>query len=477
MTHSPVTASFTDTLPAEAAHIVETVCDIALLLNADGDIIGAHQTTEYDELDCSKWMGKSLEAFVTTESVEKVRALRSDALDDKPKRWRQLNHPMPSPRADSKASIAFEYQSLKVGEEDAVLLLGRDLKQLAALQERLIRAQQALEHDYDRFRQTESRYRQLFQLDTHGILVIDAANLSIVDANKASRAILAPLGGLNGTDLMGKLFPADFSGLLDVDSDNAIETLLREAVSGRLITRKSVSVPQSAEGLNVSFEGRDQAGNLILRLGASHSTEQALTAKTDPMLERVLEELPDALVVTDGNGVILKSNESFFKMTELASREAIQNSTVDRWLNFGGLSFSALTKTISASNGLRLIPAEMVGEFGTSREVEVSVTYLSRGAETRIGLLLRDISTRTTSQPKPLLSGDSTFDNISELIGQMALKDIVKETTDVIERMCLEAALSMTQGNRASAAEVLGLSRQSLYVKMRRFGIDRSQDN
>jgi DNA-binding NtrC family response regulator len=37
--------------------------------------------------------------------------------------------------------------------------------------------------------------------------------------------------------------------------------------------------------------------------------------------------------------------------------------------------------------------------------------------------------------------------------------------------MCIEAALELTHNNRASAAEMLGLSRQSLYVKLRKFGI------
>ena len=37
--------------------------------------------------------------------------------------------------------------------------------------------------------------------------------------------------------------------------------------------------------------------------------------------------------------------------------------------------------------------------------------------------------------------------------------------------MCIEAALNLTCDNRASAADVLGLSRQSLYVKLRRFGL------
>ena len=50
-------------------------------------------------------------------------------------------------------------------------------------------------------------------------------------------------------------------------------------------------------------------------------------------------------------------------------------------------------------------------------------------------------------------------------------RNIVREATDVIERLCIEAALKLTGDNRASAAEMLGLSRQSLYVKLRRYGL------
>jgi DNA-binding NtrC family response regulator len=41
----------------------------------------------------------------------------------------------------------------------------------------------------------------------------------------------------------------------------------------------------------------------------------------------------------------------------------------------------------------------------------------------------------------------------------------------MIEKLCIEAALEITGDNRASAAEILGLSRQSLYAKLRRYGL------
>jgi DNA-binding NtrC family response regulator len=60
---------------------------------------------------------------------------------------------------------------------------------------------------------------------------------------------------------------------------------------------------------------------------------------------------------------------------------------------------------------------------------------------------------------------------LAELVGRVPLKDIVGQTTDLIEQMCIEAALQLTRDNRAAAAEMLGLSRQSLYVKLRRYGL------
>ena len=63
------------------------------------------------------------------------------------------------------------------------------------------------------------------------------------------------------------------------------------------------------------------------------------------------------------------------------------------------------------------------------------------------------------------------MEQVTELVGRVPLKELVRESSDVIERLCIEAALELTDDNRASAAEILGLSRQSLYAKLRRYGL------
>ena len=86
-----------------------------------------------------------------------------------------------------------------------------------------------------------------------------------------------------------------------------------------------------------------------------------------------------------------------------------------------------------------------------------------------IGRRLRDLPA-TTDAPR-------SVEQLTDLVGRMSLRDIVRESTDLIERLCIEAALEYTSNNRASAAESLGLSRQSLYSKLHRYGLGNMVDS
>jgi DNA-binding NtrC family response regulator len=73
--------------------------------------------------------------------------------------------------------------------------------------------------------------------------------------------------------------------------------------------------------------------------------------------------------------------------------------------------------------------------------------------------------------PRTPRESPRSVEQLADLVGRVPLKDLVQESTDLIEKLCIEAALELTRDNRASAAEMLGLSRQSLYVKLRRYGL------
>ncbi len=93
------------------------------------------------------------------------------------------------------------------------------------------------------------------------------------------------------------------------------------------------------------------------------------------------------------------------------------------------------------------------------------------GGELRcFGFVIRSSATRNAAKLRPANLARSV-EQLTELVGRVSLKDLVRELSDLIEKLCIEAALELTGDNRASAAEMLGLSRQSLYVKLRRYGL------
>ena len=90
-----------------------------------------------------------------------------------------------------------------------------------------------------------------------------------------------------------------------------------------------------------------------------------------------------------------------------------------------------------------------------------------------IAFIVREVSTPGSKTGNSGISSnlDKNQDEVAakELVGSATLKEIVTDTTDVIEKICIEAALEITNNNRAAAADLLGLSRQSLYVKLSKF--------
>jgi DNA-binding NtrC family response regulator len=66
----------------------------------------------------------------------------------------------------------------------------------------------------------------------------------------------------------------------------------------------------------------------------------------------------------------------------------------------------------------------------------------------------------------------SALASMSETVGKSPLRKLVKSTVEVVEQHYVRAALQLADGNRTTAAEILGLSRQSLYAKLDRYNLN-----
>ena len=155
----------------------------------------------------------------------------------------------------------------------------------------------------------------------------------------------------------------------------------------------------------------------------------------------------------------------------MSSDKQVTGEALGRWLGRTGIEMNVLISTLRQRGSVRLFPTTLRSEQGSSSDVEISATMVTEGAQPYLCFTLRDVSRRLTGDARATKEIPRSVGQLSELVGRVPMKDIVGETTDLIEQLCIEAALDLTRDNRAAAAEMLGLSRQSLYVKLRRYGL------
>jgi transcriptional regulator PpsR len=188
-----------------------------------------------------------------------------------------------------------------------------------------------------------------------------------------------------------------------------------------------------------------------------------------------LQKAPYGFVVTDGAGVILSVNEEFMTLSGAYSLNQVVGQYFESWLARGGVDWGVMVNNLKQLSTIRNFATELVSKTNMTLEVEISASTLV-STEKRYGFFVRDVHRLSQTGPVSSSSMAGSVSQLSQLVGRMPMKDIVGETTDMIEKMCIQSALELTQNNRASAAEMLGLSRQSLYIKLHRYGIAEPND-
>ena len=442
-----------------AATLIAAASDITLVLDADGVIQDmAVQNEELAEAldDSASWLGRPVTATVAVDSRPKIELLLRDAASNAAPKWRHVNHLAPDGR-----SVPVLYCCVLAGGNGRVVAFGRGLGAISALQQRLMNAQQSLERDYSRMREVEMRYRLLFQMSSEAVLVIDPAKQRITEANPAATSLLSAAGD----ELVGYLLPE----LFRVESVGPVQAHLSAVRAGvRADEVRARLAPSGAEVLvKASLFRQDSATLFLMRLTAA-----AAPAVPDvkAKLLKVVESAPDGFVVTDHDGVVLTANAAFLDAAQLVSEEQARGKPLDRWVGESGVDLDLLIANVRQRGSVRFFSTPRRGAEGATTEVEISAVAVRNGGHPSLGFAIRNVGPRLQVDA-PARKLPRPVEQLTELIGRVALKDLVREATEVIERLSIEAALDLSGNNRASAAEMLGLSRQSLYVKLRRYGL------
>lgn len=446
-----------------AASLISAAADVALILDEDGVIKDmAFGSDELKQHGYHDWLGKSWLETVTIESRPKVEEMLSEAMGTGSAKWRHINHPS----ADS-TDLALLYTlvplSRGAGAHRAVAF-GRDLRSQVALQQRLVSAQLSMERDYWRLRHVETRYRLLFQVSADAVLIFDATTEKLEDANPAAYKLLG-----------------DKARVANWTLDQSLDTLSVPAVVQMFA---ALRLRGRADPITVCFGGssdvytmsgslfrQENTTHLLVRVTPLKPTEASTESSMTQQLLRVIDNAPDAFVMTDLDGRVLMVNRAFLEITQLASEALVRGEPLQKWLGRSGVDMNVLISNLRQRGTVRLFATTVQGEYGSIADVEISAVSVTTGDQPCLGFTIRDVGRRLANEPLKSKDLSRSAGQMTELVGRVPLRDIVRETTDLIEELCIEAALELTGDNRAAAAEMLGLSRQSLYVKLKRFGV------
>lgn len=464
--HQPLTApdatAFSDNLEGElpagvVASLLASIGDVAFELDDHGVIVNvAVSDRDLARQGFADWVGRAWADVATPDSKAKAVEMLSEASKVGAARWRQINHPTPG------GETPVRYLVVRIGDRGRRIAIGRDMRAAAAIQQRLLQTQQSLERDYLRLRQAETRYRLLFDLAADPVLIVDAATRRIREANPAATRLLG---------LSEAAVDRPVSGIVAVEDREALVAHLGAAGAIDDLSPVTVRLARGGETAHVTATlfRQGPAASLLLRVVTAHPVAGETPYRR--ALSEIVEHMPDAFVLTDGDFNILTANAAFLEMAEAPALDRVTGMALRDWLGRPGIDLELMAGQLREHGVVRNVATILRGSAGAREEIEVSGVAAPDASGTLYGFTIRNVGRRLRGRVAAGRDAPRSVDQLTELVGRISLKDIVRESTDLIERLCIEAALTYTSDNRASAAEILGVSRQSLYSKLHRHGL------
>ncbi len=193
--------------------------DVMLVLDAEGVIRDATLGNEFSGEPAAEWIGSPWVDTVIESDSEVLRRMLADARRSGVSAFHHLTQRFPSG-----LELPIEYTSVRLGDHGGLIAVGKNLRAVAELQARLVEAQQAMERDYWKLRDVETRYRLLFNSCNDAILLLKAADLTIAELNPAA----AQAAGISAAQSK-TLHEVRFPDLLLAQERELFESLVRRA--------------------------------------------------------------------------------------------------------------------------------------------------------------------------------------------------------------------------------------------------------
>ena len=446
------------TIPTLQASPPLTHPDITLLLDMDAIITGVKLSNAIAGERFNDWVGRAWIDTVADVGSDKINRMIADVRASGVSAFRQVTQRFPSG-----LELPIEYTTVRTGEDGGMIAVGKSLQAVSELQTRLVAAQHAMEQDYWKLREVETRYRLLFDASNEAVLLLRAEDLRVVEANPAA---IRALGIARGWDFQSEVEPQE---------RGAFQAMLARARESGKAPGIVIHLGPDRESwtARASLVNAETTSVFMLQL-ATVGARPAAADRAEPIaLTTLMERMPDGFVVLDRDGVVRRANRAFLDLVQAGADGAVLGESLQRWLGAPGADLAVLLANVRKHGEVRAFPTAIHGELGTDLEVELSAAGDAPSGAAYIGVLIRDVSRRLPASERERM--DQILGTFRPYNPNSSLKQVIQDVVALIEREYVEAALAQTNGNRAAASELLGMSRQSLYAKLDRYGLDGDQ--
>jgi transcriptional regulator PpsR len=432
--------------------------DVVLGLDLDGVVRTASLSNVLSPEGFDGWLGRPWSDTVGRDGIDDIRGMIATARHSGVSDVRKVTQLFPSG-----LEVPIEYTTVRLGGRAGLLAVGKNLQTVASLQASLLAAQRAREQDSWRLREVQTLYRLLFEASTEPVLLIRGTDHAVVESNAA----VTRVPGLDpDRNFLSQVAPADrpqvVAMLERVREQGRAPGMLVHVGREQMPWIVRASLTRSRVAPTAQESTPDDVFLLQLTPGSGSRRSAAGPAAS---LEDLLDRLPDGLLVTDFGGAIRYANRAFLDLVQAPTAEAVLGEKLGRWLDSPQGDAAALLESVLRHRVVRSFTTTISGSLGMTAEVEISAAGDPESLSREVVVMARDISRRLSRSP--------IYDGLADGQEGRPLQELVRKSRAHVERMHIEDALTRAGGNRTIAASLLGLSRQSLYVKLVRHGLHR----
>lgn len=412
--------------------------DIALVIGADGVIRNVSVRPSGMPIDPAGWVGRHFSDLVTDSNRTKVDLLIEEVLRDGLSRRREINH-----RSGTGSDIPVNYAAIRLGDTDTVLVAGRDLSAVSAIQQRFLERQQAMERDFWQLRNRESRYRTLFQVATDAVMVVSADEFRILEANAAGAELFEiPVESLQGSDV-AVVFQRPF----------------RAAVHELLITARAsaqpaeIRVPLAHRRRHVALSATPyRSPDGLQLLVRARSLDAGIDSAGHQQMLDFVERMVDAVAVTDSALRVLMANRALVAMSGARDEQEIEGRTLPELL---GVSREALAPVLETLRGSGIADQRLT--IGGIR-YRFTAALLEDADQEHLGFMVRRLGT----PPGGVASGEMEtltrrLAGLGSELGVSDLRSLVHSFSTLVEGYLVRHALERCDQDAAKTAKLLGV--------------------